>query len=52
MTAKADHCEFQNSRSAQAENFSHASTNTTFKNIYYGSRAEILALLKGLKFTT
>ena len=37
MIVKADYCEFQNSRSAQAENSSHASTNTTFKNIYYGT---------------
>ena len=52
MKAKADHCEFQISISAHAENSNHVSTNAPFQKIYYGGRAEVLALLKGLKFAT
>ena len=46
MIAKADHCEFQISISAHAENSNHVSTNAPFQKIYYGGQAEVLALLK------
>ena len=42
----------QISISAHAENSSHVSTNAPFQKIYYGGRAEVLALLTGLKFAT